>query len=208
MSLKETMLLAQNQQSPMNQLSLPQQAPQGLPHDIEGLAQYPFKLSFYSLILIGSLVLLAIIWYVYAKFFSKRKSKKIVQPEHSLLVLEKQLIALEPQKFTNDQEKIDYFYKLGLIFRNILEQAYDFPATDLTLKELYSPLKNKVTLEQDEIEKLISFFERCELIKFAQSHTDSIEAQKYYQQSVDWSQQIIKSVLQPEVAPSQQNNTL
>lgn len=78
-----------------------------------------------------------------------------------------------------------------MAFRQILEQAYSFPATDLTLKELKQPLKQKVSFDGYSYDAMLQFFERCDLIKFAKAPTHENEALSFHGQALSWAKAIV-----------------
>ena len=200
MSLQDK-VLANTTPPQLNQIQSNQNLSAGLPHDIVGLSDYPLRISILHIAIVA-LITLLLLWFLYRRFFKTSQGPKKKKELHPLLKLEKDLLKLKPQRFTSSKEQEEYFYQLNLIFRSILEHAYDFPATDLTLKELYQPIKNKVDFDPDEITNLLKFFERCELIKFAKAESSYLEAEKFYHQSVDWSEMIIKKALTPPPSPS------
>lgn len=183
----------QTPSSPINQspLSLPQQ--DQLPHGLEGLSAYPLHYALYIAIAAGVLMLAIAIWWFF-KYKRKKtpKEEKLLPP---LQVLYDELQKLSPQEPFADDQQAHYFFRLGLVFREILEEAYHFPATDLTLKELKKPLNSKVPLSRDDVHSMNQFFEQTELIKFADAKTNYHEAKNFYQSVLRWSRTIVSREL-------------
>ena len=184
-----------SQQPPL--LGAPPDAQQGLPNPIKELVEYPFTVSSSWWLLAGvfslCLVLAATCYFVIRRYRQRLSSKE--SPKDTLGDLVNTLGALAPGSQFSPNQAPEYFFSLGLTFRQVLENAFDFPATDYTLQELKTHLKGgdrELTPQVDSV-KIIEFFERCDLIKFAKSPSSAAEAVRSHQFVYEWAQIILEN---------------
>jgi hypothetical protein len=78
--------------------------------------------------------------------------------------------------FTRGAVQENYFYSLSLILREAVELRTGIRATDLTLYELKNPLRRSLPFKQEDIESVISFLERADMVKFAGAPSQREEA--------------------------------
>lgn len=176
---------------PTNPGNLNQNLHQGEPpHSIVELASYPFQIEVWRWVaLVLLLIISAIAW---KKLKNRNKLHYAPRSEPPLLLLLRSLEAQSPKSPFPEGVHSDYFFTLSMAFRQILEQAYSFPATDLTLKELHKPLKDTVNFEGYSSDEMLKFFERCDLIKFAKSPTSENEAKDFHNQALNWAKKIVE----------------
>ena len=162
------------------------------PHPIVELAAYPFRIPLSWWIGLATIVVLAVLGLLIWRWH-KNKNQVHYAPrsEPPLLLMLRSLEAQVPPSPFPESMHCDYFFTLSMVFRQILEQAYDFPATDLTLKELKTPLQQKVTFEGYKHADMLQFFERCDLIKFAKAPTHEDEALNFHRQALSWAKAIV-----------------
>lgn len=165
------------------------------PHPLEGLVSYPFYTyaQFWAYLGLGLGLLLALVFF-YRRYRQRRALLNPAlpgclnsKPEQLLLQLSQNLAALvPPEPFTSPLVQQDYFFRLNMLLREILETAWGLPATDLTLAELEKPLAEHQALTHTEKEGLEAFLKRSELIKFAAAETTLSEAQESHRQARLW----------------------
>ena len=150
----------------------------GLPHDIRGLLPYQtpwwhFALAGLGAILVAGLVAWGI-WYLLKKRRPKIREERPVDPWDAL---ESRLGGmLPPGDFTRGLVQENYFHSLSLLLREAVELRTAVRATDLTLYELKGPLRRTLPFKQEEVESLISFLERADMVKFAGAPSQREEA--------------------------------
>ncbi len=172
-----------------------------LPNGNRGLAEYPFHLTlWHGLALILGLALLGWgIWY-YRKQRALRAAQKPKDPP--LVVCQKQIEALTPALPFAKPEQVHYYYQLGLMFREFLEELYGFQATDLTLRELKKPLSRHISLGPQTLEEILQFFERSEMIKFSEDQASLEHAQRDHQNVCSWVRALMPSHTSQATSPA------
>src|SRR3989338_4648031 len=91
-----------------------------------------------------------------------------------------------PPKDFQGKKAIDYFFELNMAFRQYIEARAPIRATDLTLRELRGPLRDRCPLSRDNIEDVLKFLERSEYVKYAGVVTDFQEAVDSHAQVLQW----------------------
>lgn len=150
----------------------------GLPHDIRGLLPYQTPWWHYALAGLGATLVAGLvawgIWNILKKRRSKIRDDRPVDPWDAL---EARLgVTLPPGEFSRGTVQENYFYSLSLLLREALELRTAIRATDLTLYELKSPLRRTQLLSKQDIESMLSFLERADMIKFAGAPSQRDEA--------------------------------
>lgn len=167
-----------------------------LPHDIYGIEPYSFTLWDHPLLMLMILVfiflLLALCFILYRKH-KKKKALTLAIPVDPLKVLDQKLKAIDPRLATSFDGK-KFFYEFSWIIREVIEETCGIKATDLTTKELKMVLSNVIDyrLGQQATVKMMCFFERSDLIKFADETTDLEEAKKNYNELSDLAFKLIE----------------
>ena len=165
-----------------------------LPHGIYELMDYPWTASWLFWLGLTFLIFLLILALVY--FFAKRhKSKKRLTKEDPLVLLRRSLRQVELERPFDQKRAAEFYYQLGLLFREVIEITCAFPATDSTLKELRQPLE-QLPLKQEERAAVWSFFEQAEYIKFAQRPATYEQAEDRKNEVLSWSAKLISSYRQ------------
>ena len=179
-------------------LPLSQNAP---PHGIHELIAYPYRIPWEWILsgIIGGALLTALLYWAWKKFRSSTSpsggsmTEKPVDPLPGLESRLKDLTVQEPFTGKNAEE---FYYQLSIIFRGILEICCRFPATDLTRRELESPVRSISFLNLKEKEFILDFMGRSDQIKFAGAVTEKNEATEYKEQVIQMSQKLIKEFRQ------------
>lgn len=166
--------------------------PDHLPHELKGLWRYEYSSPNWWMLLAIALFCALVAYGLYAYWKKKRqvvpKTKIIEDP---LLVAFRTLKNMSvPQPFEGKTQQL-YFFELSLKFRELIELSSGIRATDLTSKELREPLREKLPLSRTITEDMIRFFDRSEMIKFAQSQTHSEEALYFLNKVIEWSEQLV-----------------
>jgi hypothetical protein len=150
----------------------------GLPHDIRGLLPYQTPWWHYALAGLAAVVVAGLlawgIWYLLKKRRSKAREERPVDPWDAL---ESRLgVMLPPGEFPRGIVQENYFYSLSLILREAVELKTGIRATDLTLYELKNPLRRQLPFREEDIEAVIHFLERADMVKFAGAPSQREEA--------------------------------
>lgn len=168
-----------------------------IPHEVYGLNQYPVNPLYLLLSAIGILILGSLAFFLWRKYKNRTMKSDVVQI-HPLQQLKDQLDQLRIEVPFNPKRQIQFYFELGMVFRGVIEHICGFPATDMTLKELRAPLKSLLPLEADEISRVIHFFEKCDLIKFAGITSNEHEAEDFQNEINVWSRRMISEYLTKE----------
>lgn len=150
----------------------------GLPHDIRGLLPYQTPWWHYALGGVAAFIVAGLlawgIWYLLKKRRTKIREERPVDPWDAL---ESRLaVMLPPGEFPRGLVQENYFYGLSLILREAVELRTGIRATDLTLYELKNPLRRQLPFKQEDIESVIHFLERADMVKFAEAPSQREEA--------------------------------
>ena len=148
--------------------------------DIKPLKKYPLQLPFWIYLLLLLLALSAGI-YLWWKQPEKPKRKYIAQPEIKEPVLpawEKALKALDElltEDLLDKGETVLYHFRLSNILRAFLEETYNFPALEMTGREIAVSLNRRNIPQAQEIRKFITY---CDLVKFAKREPAAVEIEE------------------------------
>lgn len=148
--------------------------------DIKPLQKYPLQLPFWIYLLLLLLALSAGI-YLWWKQPEKPKRKYIAQPEIKEPVLpawEKALKALDElltEDLLDKGETVLYHFRLSNILRAFLEETYNFPALEMTGREIAVSLNRRNIPKAQEIRKFINY---CDLVKFAKREPSAGEIEE------------------------------
>ncbi|MBI2603569.1 MAG: hypothetical protein HYW48_10995 [Deltaproteobacteria bacterium] len=155
-----------------------------LPHGLKGLIAYPFSLGAWWWLVVAGLMIACIL---FAWWWKNRSRTVAPEPrEDPLLTLEKKLSNMLPPKDFHGKKAIDYFFELNMTFRQYIEARAPIRATDLTLRELRGPLRDRCPLSRDNIEDVLKFLERSEYVKYAGIVTDFQEAVDSHAHVLQW----------------------
>ncbi|MCB9228526.1 MAG: hypothetical protein H6618_02855 [Deltaproteobacteria bacterium] len=166
----------------------------GPPHGAKGLIAYPVSLSWlWTLISILLLSLLVFLLFKFGKKYFPAASAARPVPEDPIPVLLRKLQEVQPGRPFDRHAAADFYYSLGLSFRNLLEYCCDFPATDMTRQELRNPVQGINWLSMKEKTTILEFLNRSDLIKFSEAETSADEALNHKQQLLGISEKLISS---------------
>lgn len=161
----------------------------GLPHEVFSLMPYRFPwLLLLALSTILVVLLVAIVFYL-----RKRKPQSIALPASPRdLVRETRAKILRlkpPEHFPVGTVQQNYFFALGIAFRELIEYRFKVKAIGATLKEI-KPRLQVLPLSLPTIENIIEFMTRADQIKFADRPSDPEQARKDHKQVVVWAQKL------------------
>ncbi len=137
--------------------------------DVKPVISIPYDWQKLSLIVLGILILLAIILFVYRKYFKKENEekkivKRIVLPPHKIAY--KKLSELESEKIWQSGNIKEFHSRITEIIREYFEKRFGFNSLEMTTDETIRKL-----LEQnisDEVVTIIrKFLENADMVKFA-----------------------------------------
>ncbi len=136
--------------------------------DIKDIYKIKSDLIKLSFIILGSILLIALIYGIYLFY----KSKKIKKQQELLLQLTPEEIAIKSLEKLKEQDliskgKIKKFYiELSEIIKIYLEAKYNILAVEYTTTEIMSSLKN-MRLDRQKINLINEFLSDSDLVKFA-----------------------------------------
>ncbi len=137
--------------------------------DVKPPLTIPFDWLTIILILLGVLILLALIYFIYKKYFRKesveeKKVKKIILPPHKIAY--KKLSELESEKLWQSGKIKEFHSRITEILREYFENRYGFNSLEMTTDETLNELrKSNVTNEVVEITE--KFLQNADMVKFA-----------------------------------------
>lgn len=149
---------------------------EGLPHDIHGLLPYqPTLLDHWPWFLAGGAALMALA--LLAAWWRRRKAEvppgKPIDPWDAL---DERLAALLPSDPFVGRARETYFFELSLALREAIERRTELRATDMTWSELREPLRRKLPLPSADVDAVLAFLQRADLVKFAEAEASRDEA--------------------------------
>ena len=138
-----------------------------LPHDIRPLLPYhPTFWDYAPQLALGAAILATVLLAVY--LWRKRHVRPVpVPPVDPWVVLFAKLQSLVVTHPFSAPAAVEYYFQLSLLLREAIERRTAVPATDRTLHELRAPLRKKLPLATDQIEAVLAFLERSDMVKFA-----------------------------------------
>ncbi len=163
---------------------------QALPHDIRGLVPYRASLLDYWPYAAGLMALLVglagLLWW------RRRRAAQMppAPPADPWDVLAGKLAQLSVPRPFGLQEQAEYFFHLSLLLREAIELRTGLRATDLTLGELKTPLRNKLPLPTGDIDGVLAFLERADYVKFAGRPASTEEAVFAREQATAWTRRL------------------
>jgi hypothetical protein len=135
--------------------------------------------------LVGALVIVLIV--ALFIFFKKRRIKIDLGPQEKIdlrtpyqIAIQK-LEALDLNKFLSEGTVKEFHFELSLIFRGYLEDTYNRPALESTLKEVKEMIQ-LIGLDQGVINSFFKNMDKAELIKFAKLQADGVFHSDFYNQ--------------------------
>jgi hypothetical protein len=158
-------------------------APQ-LPHDIRGLLPYSppwWTYALYALIALADIgaTLAFVSW-------RRRRGSLPAAPVDPWEALAARAQALEPRAPFARAEQEEFFFHLSMILREGIELRTGIRATDLTYQELREPVRRKLPLPAADVDDVLAFCERADLVKFAAAETGRAEADEARGRVVQW----------------------
>ncbi|MDO8519570.1 MAG: hypothetical protein Q7T11_05345 [Deltaproteobacteria bacterium] len=132
--------------------------------DIEGIIRPFWERHLEAILLsIAALGLLLLFFFLF-KSWRRRKPVKTLPPDKEAL---RDLAELDGKKWIEAGEFRKYYFALSAILKRYLEGRFGFPATDMTTEELRDTLGVGAIHELPLHRKMLPFFERADLVKFA-----------------------------------------
>ena len=126
------------------------------------------------------LIILGLISYFIYKYIKKKKRKptqeEIIQSIPPKEYALKQLDELTALNLIENGHIKEYYDKLSDIIRFYVSRTYFVDGMEKTTTELYSMLKNKITLEQNR--ELKNYLINCDFVKFAKFIPDRDDIKK------------------------------
>ncbi len=168
-----------------------------LPYDIRELIPYTGYWIDWLLGALLAVILIALVIWLYKRYQRYRRgpNTKDAPPPKTLMELlndlSNELMKLSPSSPFDRKAQKEYFFKLSLLFRQFIELRFKFPATDQTFQEIRKPLKQYVSLPSDELNDVLKFLERSDLIKFAGEESDLTEAKTWHEKALSWMKQLM-----------------
>ena len=156
----------------------PQQPPEDI-QDIKGIIKFNHGILWYVFFIL-ILIILGLISYFIYKYIKKKKRKptqeEIIQSIPPKEYALKQLDELTALNLIENGHIKEYYDKLSDIIRFYVSRTYFVDGMEKTTTELYSMLKNKITLEQNR--ELKNYLINCDFVKFAKFIPDRDDIKK------------------------------
>jgi hypothetical protein len=145
--------------------------------DIEPVAEMqsgPGTAAIVSVIIIASLLVAAILYYILAK--RRAKMTNAVERKSPAEIAYERLAQLAGEKLL-ENGMINVFYeKLGNILRYYIEDRFEIHAPERTTEEFFSEIRQSTILKEEDKRQLRKFLEHCDLVKFAKHQPTSQQA--------------------------------
>lgn len=165
--------------------------PVQLPNDIRGLVPNPPPWWSYAVLALASLALAVAAVWLYRWWKTRRPAAKTKAGASPWETLRARLQAMTvPSDFPEGRCQEEYFYGLSLLLREAIELRTRIPATDRTFQELRDPLRKKLPLATLEVQAVLAFLERADLVKFASAASTKPEAAACQLQVSAWVQKL------------------
>ncbi len=138
--------------------------------DIKKILTIPYDWGTLALIILSVLLALAIIYFVYGKFFRKKtsaeekKTIKIVLPPHKIAY--KKLTELESEKLWQSGKIKEYHSRLTEIIREYFEKRFGFNSLEMTSGETLAELQKR-DVSPETLKAVEEFLSNADLVKFA-----------------------------------------
>lgn len=156
-----------------------------LPHDVRGLM--PFRMPWWEYVLIGvGAVAVAAALLLLARYLMNRRRATELAPLDPWVHLQHRFAQLGVVEPFVKKAQGDFFYQLSLLVREGIELRTAIPATDRTLKELKDPLRKKLPLATPDVQAVLSFLERADMVKFAEAPSTADEAKACLDDARRW----------------------
>ena len=156
------------------------------PHDIYTLIPASFPWVFVAL------VLLAISgFFVWLYRRKPRENSQDYRVEHDYVAETRALILRlrPPHDFPHGKVQEDYFFTLGIAFRKLIAYRCKINTVGATAREI-EPRLVMLPLPEATISAILAFLRRTDQIKFAKQPSDLEQAQRDYDQVVNWTKQL------------------
>ena len=166
------------------------------PHEIYTLL--PYRLPWLLLLLVVLAVLTFFLWL----YFRKRRPQRLLVAKRDLVAdARAQILRLRPPAhFPRGKVQENYFFALGIAFRQLLEYRWKIKTVGATVREI-KPRLVVLPLTAQTREEIVAFMQRADQVKFANHAASLTQAQEDYQQVVQWTK-----ILTAEQQESEQCN--
>lgn len=149
-------------------------------HDIKPLEEYPLPWMDYLWIALGTIALLALLYFLWCKWKSRPFSLNVPAPAPTLtpeqLAFE-ELEALKNKGWLQIGRIQDHFFELSEIFRQYLENRYQFPAREWTTEEITAHFRHFSGLSDNLKLQARSILTQTDRVKFAKAEQAKDEMQ-------------------------------
>ncbi len=149
----------------------PAQALAGLPHDVRGLAIVPSPIWQWTMIGVGALIAVLLVALVVLWLRRRRRDPQFAVDPWTELVARIRGTTLPDEADTRGRE--EFYFALSMHLRDGIERRTGINATDLTYSQLAAPLKNRLPLRTAEVDAVLAFLQRADLIKFAEAKSST-----------------------------------
>ncbi len=164
------------------------------PNDIMGIVEPAFPWAETLAFLIILAVFAAMGFWLFKKFRSKYlgpKPQAVVAPampseEEQWRLLRERLTELTPRDPFTKVAQAEFFFELAFLLRLAIERRTHIAVTDMTVREMEAPLRQKAPFSVDETEKMLAFLKKADQIKFAEQMVDANEAMQEKQEVQRW----------------------
>ncbi len=137
--------------------------------DVKPVVVIPYNWEKLILIVLGALILLALLYFIYKKYFKKeteeiKKTQRIILPAHKIAY--NKLRKLETEKLWQAGKIKEFHSGITEIIREYFENRFGFNSLEMTTDETLHELE-KVGLSLDVVETTRKFLQNADMVKFA-----------------------------------------
>lgn len=163
------------------------------PHGIRGSAAHETNYEAIGLIALSILFATILAYFIFVKYKRKPKALTSPAPVDPLVAIIDEVKQSFPQEVFGPKEQEDYFYRLSVCLRQLIEKVTQIPASEATIRELRPMLSEKLPIESNERQALIQFLDRADQIKYAGIRSDRGEAEAARESVLQWMLMLTRS---------------
>jgi len=126
------------------------------------------RLWFYSVIILGGLLLGGLVIYLVHRLSTR---KKIVPPLTPYEQAQNELRELKYKNFLSQKEYRNFYFSLSEILRRYIDGCFDLNTLESTQEEIGNMFKKTSRITQEEKTRLLAFFTRSDFIKYAKKES-------------------------------------
>ena len=163
------------------------------PHGIRGTASNEPNYELLGLAALSIFLVIVTAYLIFVRFKKKAKKQAAPPPIDPLLALINEVKQSFPQEVFGPKEQEDYFYRLSVCLRLLIEKVTKIPASEATIRELRPLLNEKLPVDPSVRQSVIQFLDRADQIKYAGIRSDRGEAEAARENVLQWMLMLTRS---------------